>query len=133
MFVREIDAKSRDLIWERGSVSKHRQNSIIVEFGEVPGGVVTVLEGRITLYRREEKQMKTVGTFHKGQTIGESWLLYEMESEVRAFASSNCTIHTANRKNIGPSNGDLARSVAAQLARHLIERVKPGALSTIPV
>jgi hypothetical protein len=46
-----------------------------------------------------------------------------MLSEVRAVAGADCTLHIASR--VDQEQTDLSQAVSAQLARHLLDRVKP--------
>jgi tetratricopeptide (TPR) repeat protein len=128
-FFRQLSSADRSQLWNIGSVVSFEAGSTIVDIGTTPASTYTLLSGVVEIYRQDGRVERLVDRIEPGQNFGESWLMVNLNSEVKIVASVDCHLHIIERHGFEQfmasetKNTTRIVSLLAQaLCTHLLQR-----------
>jgi len=134
-----LSGQERDALWGLGVVKRFIANQVIIDFGDMPAGTFTILEGEVVICRkRGDHNAEPIDQAGRFQTFGESWSLLSMRADVRVQAKSDCAIHVIERQALNrfvkhetDFGEQLYSRLVYNLVVHLMGRINPGALTAM--
>ncbi len=128
-FFRQLSSDDRSQLWNIGSVVSFDAGSTIVDIGATPASTYTLLSGVVEIYRQDGRVERLVDRIEPGQNFGESWLMVNLNSEVKIVASNDCHLHIIERHGFEQFMASEAKNttrivslLAQALCAHLLQR-----------
>lgn len=139
-FFNQLNNDDRHRLWDIGAIVSYRAGDIIVDIGTTPSSTYTLLQGNVEIYREEGRLERLVDRIIPGQNFGESWLMVNLQSEVRIVAAVDCHLHVIERDGfeqyIAADSINTTR-IVSQMAQaicwHLLHRFGVGMAKPKPV